>query len=268
MPEGSSTTAYIDFALMRRTGVLNRLAGPAAVEEPDYRKFVEATGFDYRRHLDGALISSQDDATFYLASGEFNWPQIESYVKSQGGRCSNGFCMMAGSGPGKLLSLKPMERRTLALAVSKDPMAVTRMSTENQTPVLTPPFSPAWVRVPGERLMGSPDLPEGLSMFLQAFRGAERVLFLLRPTKDGMDVVLDAPCATPAVANAVAGRLLQSTALMKGLASAQQAGKDERRMLSILAGGKFRVDQATVRGFWPVPLGLLEGLTGAGKKAD
>ncbi len=263
MPDGSSTSIYVDFALLRRTGILDRLAGPAALEEAEYRKFIEATGFDYRRHLDGVLIDSQDDATFYLATGEFDWSRIESYVKSQGGRCSNRLCMMVATTPGKLISLMPMEKQTLALAVSKDPMAVSRISAQNETPVPDIPFSPAWIRVPGDRLKGSPDLPEGLNLFMQAFRGAERVLLLARPTQEGVDIVVDAPCSSPAVANAVAARLTQSTALMKGLAA--QQGRDERRMLSILAGGKFRADGAAVRGFWPIPPGLLEGLSDASK---
>jgi hypothetical protein len=72
LPEGEGPTVYIDFALLRRTGLLDRLAGDAAVAEEDYKAFIGSTGFDFRRDLDAALVRFRPDATLFVLAGRFD----------------------------------------------------------------------------------------------------------------------------------------------------------------------------------------------------
>lgn len=260
LPEGDGTTVYIDFALLRTAGVLDRIAGPPSVQDDEYRGFVQATGFDYRRHLDGAMVRFRDDAKMYIVAGDFDHGKLENYATAQGGRCANGLCSMPASTPGRYISFLPLDRRTMALAVSADPMSAARIRKDNSTTAVAAPMAPAWMIVPGSRLRETGDLPAGMSAFLQSLRGAERAILLLRPTKDGMDVVLEAPCASPAIANAAAGRLQEATKLLKSLIEREELAPGEKSLAGVLTSGRFRADQAVVRGFWAVPRAFLEGV--------
>src|SRR5205809_5100304 len=94
----------IDFAALRNGGVFELLSGPVVEEEPEYKTFVEKTGFDYRRDLDHAYISFPSDGVYFLAQGRFDWKRLEAYAREQGGGCSSGLCRMPGSQPSRKIS--------------------------------------------------------------------------------------------------------------------------------------------------------------------
>lgn len=262
MPEGEGAVLYVDFALLRRTGLLDRLAGDVAVAEDDYKAFIGATGFDFRRDLDAALVKFRSDATLFVLAGNFDERRLENYAAAQGGRCVNGLCSLPAATPGKKISFVKLGRNVLAMAAAEDPMAAGLIATTNATPAPPAPMSSVWLMVPRERLRSTAGLPAGMSAFLEAMSGAERAVFLLRPSGAGVDVVLEAPCSSNAVASRVAGRLTKATSLLKSLLARE--GKEPARddLSGILTAGTFRADQAVVRGFWPAPREFLEKLTG------
>ena len=51
LPPDQATHMYIDVSALRGAGVMGLVAGTKTEEEPDYRRFVEQTGFDYRNDL-------------------------------------------------------------------------------------------------------------------------------------------------------------------------------------------------------------------------
>lgn len=263
MPEGRGATLYVDLALMRQTGVLARIAGNPALEEPEYKKFVAATGFNYRTDLDAALVRFRDEATFYVLAGKFDDGKLRAYAQSEGGRCVNGMCSLPASTPGRQVSFVRLNGKSMAMAVSADPMAAALVSSGNKTKAFTAPMAPVWLQIPGEQFRATDRWPAGVSAFLQALRGAESAMLLLRPTKEGMDVVLDAPCPSPVTAQAVAGRLMQATALLKSLIEREGQKPDEASLSGVLTSGQFRADQSAVRGFWPLKRSFLEGMTSA-----
>src|SRR5262252_3760274 len=57
LPLDHAVKVYIDADALRAGGFLNVATGPQTVEEPDYRRFVEETGFDYRRDLKAVAAS-------------------------------------------------------------------------------------------------------------------------------------------------------------------------------------------------------------------
>ena len=65
---------YIDTGLLRQSGLLELVAGSKAVEEPDYRKFVDQTGFDYRRDLDAVAAAFVDNHVQFLKWGRSMYP--------------------------------------------------------------------------------------------------------------------------------------------------------------------------------------------------
>src|SRR5580704_8509955 len=78
-----------DFASVRRAGLLS---DPKLPLEPEYRQFLDGTGFDYRKDLDSVLASFSKSGNFYIARGRFNWPRLRDYAAHQGGSCYQDLC--------------------------------------------------------------------------------------------------------------------------------------------------------------------------------
>jgi hypothetical protein len=260
LPAGEGPTLYADFALLRRTGLLDRLAGDGAAAEEDYKAFIGATGFDYRKDLDAALVQWRDGATLFVLAGRFDGERLETYARTQGGRCVKGLCTLEGSTPGRRISFVKLGRNTLALASAADPLAAALISRDNAAPAPEAPLSAVWMLLPKSALRSTEGLPAGVSAFLEAMSGAERALLLVRPTAAGLDVVLEAPCASGAAATRVAGRLMQATALLQSLLKREGKEPAKDDLTGVLTAGTFRADQAVVRGFWPVPKEFLDKL--------
>src|SRR5262249_8264834 len=64
LPDNGASILSIDFAALRQAGLFEML--PAVAEEPEYKTFVEKTGFDYQRHLDKALVSFHSSGVYFL----------------------------------------------------------------------------------------------------------------------------------------------------------------------------------------------------------
>ncbi|MBI1738186.1 MAG: hypothetical protein HYR58_02960 [Acidobacteria bacterium] len=81
---------YVDLAALRRSPFFAQLLAlaPSPGEDPDYREFVTATGFDYSRDLDRALIatrpSSSAASTMAIADGRFDRAKIAAYSLRSG----------------------------------------------------------------------------------------------------------------------------------------------------------------------------------------
>ena len=99
LPEDHATLLYLDAGALRKDGILEMLAGSRATEEPDYRQFVEQTGFDYRNDLDAVAASFAQGSAYFTVRGRFQWKRLNAYAESQGGQCRGAVCTMAGSRP-------------------------------------------------------------------------------------------------------------------------------------------------------------------------
>src|SRR5260370_15783908 len=73
LPSDNATVLSIDFAALRRGGILDLFSGPVVDQEPEYKVFVEKTAFDYRRDLDHAFVSFPASAVYFLALVSFAW---------------------------------------------------------------------------------------------------------------------------------------------------------------------------------------------------
>ena len=81
-PAEEGVVASIDVAALRRAGLLADSKTPL---EPEYRQFLEGTGFDYRRDLDSVLASFSKGGNFFIARGHLNWTKLREYAARQGG---------------------------------------------------------------------------------------------------------------------------------------------------------------------------------------
>jgi hypothetical protein len=256
-PAEDALVLSADFAALRRAGLLNE---SKTALEPEYKQFLDGTGFDYRRDLDSLTASFSRSGTFFVARGSFDWKKLRTYAARQGGSCYEDLCRVQGSTPERHISFLPLRDDALALAVSTDDLAATRLR-QTSTPVTTPlPSAPVWLSVPGEELRRENALPPGLHLTLSALTTAERVVITLGQGKQGMEAELDASCRTEDDAKTLASQLSATTGILKeALARDKNASGDE--VAAMLTGGSFTRTDRRVTGKWPVRKSLLDALT-------
>lgn len=260
LPPGDAPVLYVDVGLLRQTGILEQLAGKPGAEEADYRQFVEASGFDYRRDLDAALVGWKHGTAFFVLRGRFDQERLENYVRNNGGLCARSFCSLPGSVPERRISFQPLGRRVMALSAGADAMGAATIRERASQPAFDPPSGPLWISLPASSFQANPDLPLGLNILFESLEGAQRAVLTLEVHADGFALVLKAPCESSAKAKAIADRLTSATAGLKELIARSGRAPESSSPVAALSGGTFRAEQATVQGSWPLSRAFFEGL--------
>lgn len=246
-----------DFAAMRAAGLLNDSGKPL---EPDYRQFLDATGFDYRKDLDAVTASFSKSGNFFIARGQFNWPKLRDYAAHQGGSCYQDLCRMPGSTPERRISFLPLRDDTIALAVSSNDLAANSLTKPGNPVTAALPSAPVWMIVPGAALHGSAAVPPGLGLMLSALGNADRLVITLQPSGSKLDAKMEATCRSKDDAHVLASQLRSVTAKLK---EAQQQNKDAQsdELVQVLVGGQFDDHGMLVDGTWPFSKSLIASLT-------
>lgn len=254
---------YIDVDALRRSGILELIAGSRATEELEYRQFVADTRFDYRRDLDRVAASFARDEIYLVLQGRFDWKALIKYARGRGGRCRFSFCDMPSSRPDRSISFFPLSTSTLAMAVSADLNAASAVSMP-RPPVATPvpPPQPVWVSFPSTALRNRQDLPAGARNFVAALAAAEKVNFSIGPHDDRLDLQMDAICSSAEIATTIANQLEGLTDVFRKLLARESATPNPRDLSGLLAGGMFRHEDRRVYGSWPMQRAFLEALAG------
>jgi hypothetical protein len=260
LPPGEGPVLYVDVGLLRKTGILEQLAGKPGGEEADYRQFVEASGFDYRRDLDAVLVERRRGTALFVLKGRFDQERMETYVRTNGGLCARSFCSLPGSVPERRISFQPLGRRVMALSAGTDSMGAAAIHEHASQPGFDPPSGPVWISVPASSFHPEPDSPPWLNVLFEALQGAQRAVFTLEVHADGFALVLNAPCGSSAKAKEVADRLTNTTAGLKDLIARSGSAPEPSSPAAALSAGTFRAEQATVRGNWPLSRAFFEGL--------
>lgn len=260
LPPGEGPTVYVDAELLRRTGALEQLAGKPGGEEADYRQFVEASGFDYRRDLDAVLVQWRRGTALFVLKGRFDQERLENYVRTNGGLCARSYCSLAGSVPDRRISFQPLGRRLMALSAGMDPMGAAAIREHASQPAFVPPSGPVWISLPGSSFHTDPDMPPGLNVLFEALRGAQRAVLTLDVRPAGFELVLNAPCDSIDKAKAIAERLTSATGSLKDLIVRSGRAPEPSSPAAVLSAGTFRAEQAVVRGNWRLNRAFIEGL--------
>lgn len=96
LPAGASAILYVDVAALRVSPFSEALAAlaPTESQDPEYARFVRATGFDYSRDLDRVALAlwPRESATSVvaLAEGRFDRQKITHYAIRTGRRVKQG----------------------------------------------------------------------------------------------------------------------------------------------------------------------------------
>ena len=168
LPPDQAVHAYVDVNLLRSAGLLDLLAGSKAAEEPDYRRFIDQTGFDYRTDLDAVAAAFVHGDTYIVARGRFQWKRLNDYAREQGGNCRNIDCTMPASTPGRHISFYPIRSSILALAVSKEERGIDMIGPKQwHNPPNLPP-DPVWISAPSYMFGDTESLPAGNSKLLSS----------------------------------------------------------------------------------------------------
>lgn len=258
LPTERATVVYLDTGELRRTGMLELLAGSKTVEESDYRKFVDETGFDYRSDLDAVAASFAENRVYATLRGRFRWKQLTEYAESQGGECHYSVCTMPGSSVERNISFYPLKSDVLALAVSTDPRAVSSIG--NGKPQMPVPHDPFWISVPAALFNRPEAFPSGTRAFLGPLAHAEKVTFAAGPQGDRLQLRLEVACATPEAAADLVKQFSGMTGLLKSMIAREHMTPNPRDLSGVLVAGTFEQRQSTVIGTWPVERGFVEAL--------
>src|SRR5689334_14225375 len=121
------------------------IAGSKAAEDLEYKQFVDATQFDYRRDLDAVAASFKDGQVFFALRGRFHWKNLQNYAASQGGACRGSFCSVQSSVSPRKISFYPLRGDLMAMATSPDDFAAYQVNIKSGQMTLTTPDQPVWV---------------------------------------------------------------------------------------------------------------------------
>ena len=264
LPAQNAAVLFVDFDALRRGGILKLISPSKASEEPEYQAFVTATGFDYRRDLDLAAVSFTNDGEFFVVKGRFDWKKLESYAQAQGGTCGGHLCRMPGSTPERRISFYPLQSNLMALAVSSDSSAATRLHEPLSGAVqpLDPPVDPVWFSIPAENLKSAEQLPGGTRLFATALASADKILLSLGPQGQQFEARLAVTCRNSTDAAALAVQLQRATSLLRDMIAHENQKPNPRDLSGVLTAGVFEQAGRRVLGRWPLPSVFLESLAG------
>jgi hypothetical protein len=264
LPAEDAIVVYIDFAALRRGGILQLLDGSKMGEEPEYRDFVSKTEFDYRQDLDTAMVAFAPTGKFMLLKGRFDWRSLTSYVRGVDGTCNNSFCRMAGSMADRRISFYPLQSELMALAVSPDEAAALRMNSVDPRPEREIPAAPVWLSIPPSIVRSGQSLPSGAQMFARSLENAKAVTLALTPEGGNFAARLNVSCASDGEAVALAQQLTKTTSLLRELIAREHQQPNPADLSGFLTSGAFHSQGTRVEGYWPVQRALINTLPGGG----
>lgn len=260
LPGGDGLTVFVDARALRQTGILQRIAGEAGAEDEEYKRFVEATGFEYRRDLDAVVLRADDGRRWIAVEARLDENRLRRYFLAHGGRCFSGLCSMEGSRPERQISWVRLGRRRWGIAVSPDPLAAAAFTNEVRKPQPAewqPPQAPLWLYVPGRMLEAPEGVPAWAALALGSLRESKWILWSAGAGGGRIELSLDVSCQSQDAAKTLAGRWEE---ILKALREAAAAAGDRDSLPALLAEGQIRTDGAFVRGRWQFDWRRLEKL--------
>jgi hypothetical protein len=261
LPLDHAVKVYIDVDALRAGGLLESSAGTKTAEEPDYRKFVQDTGFDYQKDLDAVAAAFVHGDTFMTIRGRFDWKRLADYARGQGGGCSNDICSMPASRPGQRISYRLLRGGMLALAVSTDDHAATKISQPSADKAPFVPSSAIWVSAPGEAFNDLAGLPDGAHI-LSPLAEANEASFEVREK----EIRLDAACPSPKVALKIVERFTATTDLLRRMLEREKQTPKPADLSGVLVAGRFQTQASHAIGTWPIEKQFVESLFSGGSR--
>lgn len=264
LPARDAVVLYVDFAALRRTGLLQIAEAQAVAAEPEYREFVERTKFDYSKDLDAALVAFAPSGRYFLVRGRFDWPRLRAHAAASGGGCRDRFCTMAGSTPERKISFVPLADEVMALAVSPDDMAAEVLRHPDPAAAVPPdmPADPVWLTLAGSALKSKEPLPPGTRMFARNLENAERIVLSLGPEERRFALRMEVRCRSEKEAAELAEAMKKATETVQTMIARENQRPNPRDLSGVLWGGTFSSVGTRMKGHWPVERVFFEEIFG------
>lgn len=262
LPLGTGALVYIDVDGLRKSGVLDMLAGSKATEEIEYESFVDETRFDYREDLDAIVALFRPDQVFMTLRGRFHWKNLFAYVSHHGGSCLNNFCTAPGSRPERRISFYPIRSNVMALAVSRDDWAAYQITRKTARLPIVVPDAPIWAVLTGPALKSFTQLPAGTQSFATALATADQIVFTAGPKGDHLEVTADVTCHDSDKAAALLAQLESTTDTLRRWLARENKQPNPNDLSGVLTAGSFRRNDREVFGAWPIQRAFLENVAG------
>jgi hypothetical protein len=259
LPAGDGPTLGIDVGTLRTLRLVKPSQSGAAID-PDYRRFIEATGFDYTRDLDKVVLTWRRGELSIIASGRFDRARLESYAKSSGGRCLRDLCTMQGSGPERQIGFAHLRPGILGIVVGPDQLGAASLGAKNE-PAFRVPLSPVWVTAAAGSPLPLQNVPPGVRALLGALEGSSRATLSVTAGASGAVLELEADCPDASRAKEVAERLQRGTEQFLSLMKRENLQVDPNGLSGLLATGRFHAESARAIGRWPVPKAMVEAIS-------
>jgi hypothetical protein len=259
LPSSGALVVYVDFAALRRAGILDRIEASKLTEDAEYTDFVRKTDFDYKQDLDTAIVAFAPTGKFLLLRGQFDWKSLRSYVAAENGTCYNSLCRMQGSTQERRISFFPLQTNLMALAVSEDESAAIRLQDSAPGPVLEAADAPVWLSIPAS-LLRSSDLPTGTRPFARALEQADAVMLSFSPEGQRIAAKLNVRCRTTQDAAELAAQLSRATTLLREVLERNHQAVDSAGLSGVLTAGTFRSNDIRVFGYWPIEKSFLDSV--------
>jgi hypothetical protein len=265
LPTANASVVYIDVDAMRRSGILNLVAGSKTAEEADYQQFLNETKFDYRQDLDAIAAAFKDGKVYFALRGRFHWKNLTDYVAQQGGSCHGDFCVVAGSQPNRRISFYPLKHDVLAMAIGPDDFGAYQVTAESGKLVLVEPKEPVWALIPAVALQSMDVLPAAAEAYVPALQGADQIVFSIGADRDqqlqlGVHVI----CKDAPAASALLTQFETTTNALRQMLSKVHREADPSDLSSVLVAGTFHRSEQQVFGVWPIPRAFVDAIAGSG----
>lgn len=260
LPPDQATHVYIDVDALRRGGFLQLIAGSKAAEDPDYRKFVEQTGFDYSKDLDAAALAFFHGSEYFALRGRFAFPKLAAYARTQGGSCASAVCSMPASTPDRSISFYMLAPNVLALAVSSEQHGVNMIGPNQWKNAPHLPAEPVWISAPSFVFANVENMPTGTHSFFSPLAEADQVTFAIGPEGQRLKIRLEVACSSAKVAGEMADKLTNTTDLLRKMLDRDHMKPNPNDLSGVLVAGNFAQHDKTVTGTWPIERGFVEAL--------
>ncbi|HZQ50656.1 MAG TPA: hypothetical protein VFB14_00575 [Bryobacteraceae bacterium] len=250
LPTKDATRFFVNVAALRRAGVLD-LLGVSKREDPDYRRFVRETGFDYQQDAEAIAGAADSSELLFLVRGRFDWDRVRRYVTQHGGP----------NKAGRWVSFVAVQPDVLGLAISADRSAARKLLVHKSRPGGNPPPYPVWVE-PSQKLLHNPvDLPFPVRVLAIWLQSADPVVLSLGPGANAeFQLRLDASFPNPVTAKTTRNQLEIETRMLKLELARERRQPSADDLTGLLAAGRFEVSGNQLKGIWPVRRELLESL--------
>jgi hypothetical protein len=263
LPADNASVIYVDVDAMRRSGILNLVAGSKAVEELDYQQFVNETKFDYRQDLDAIAVAFKDGKVYFALRGRFHWENLKDYAARQGGSCHGDFCVVAGSQPNRRISFYPLKHNVLAMAIGPDDFAAYQIASASKKLELASPKQPVWALIPAVALQRMDSLPVAAKAYVPALQGAEQIMFsIAADPASQLQLGVQVTCKDATAASALLTQFEGTTTALRQVLSKVNRKPDPADLSGLLVAGTFHRSERQVYGAWPIPKAFIDAITG------